>query len=105
MTGKEKRKGRLREKVEARFEDSLDICNFVSVYSSLSLMLSLLFTPEQLLLFQYQKAHYVKEKKRDFLSLSKNTKTKDPICKVIYDKHGLLRLGAISEPADGKDKI
>ena len=51
MTGKERRKAKLREKVEARFEDSLDICNFVNVHSSLSLMLSLLFTPEQLLLF------------------------------------------------------
>ena len=51
MKGKERRKVKLREKIAARFEDSLDICNFVNVHSSLSLMLSLLFTDKQLLLF------------------------------------------------------
>ena len=44
-------KMRMREKAAERFEDVLDIRSFVNVYTNLTLMLSMILTDKQALLF------------------------------------------------------
>ena len=46
---------RLMEKVKSRFEEQLDIRSFVRVRTNLALLLRLLLTDEQLLLFRHQR--------------------------------------------------
>ena len=50
---------RLREKAAARFEASLDIRNFVALQTNLVLILDLLLTKEQKLMFRYQSGRTV----------------------------------------------
>ena len=81
----------MREKVTARFEDSLDICNLVSVHSSLATLLSLLFKKEQLLLFQHQMTHTVPSKDKQL--------ERDLITEAVTDQHGRPRVGL------GRDEV
>ena len=60
---KKKKEMKLREKTAARFEEHLDIRSFVSVHTNLALLLSLLLSNEQLLLFQNHRAHAILQKK------------------------------------------
>ena len=50
---------RLREKITKRFDDSLDIRSFVSVQTNLAILLNLLLTKEQMLLFKLNKSHAI----------------------------------------------
>ena len=59
---KNKKEMKLRKRTAARFEENLDIRSFVSVRTNLALLLSLLLTNEQLLLFQHHRAHAILEK-------------------------------------------
>ena len=47
------KKVRLQEKVSSRFEDMLDIRSLVNLQTNLALLLPLLLTDEQALLFKY----------------------------------------------------
>ena len=53
----------MREQIIDRFEGMLDIRSFVKVQTNLSIMLSLLFTEKQRLLFKLNKDHVVIERK------------------------------------------
>ena len=67
LCGKDK-EIKLREKAAERIEDQLDIRSFSGVYTNLSLLLSVLLTDEQALLFQHHRArllHPKKDKKKD----------------------------------------
>ena len=64
---------KLREKAAERIEDQLDIRSFSGVYTNLTLLLSVLLTDEQALLFQHHRArllHPKREKQEDEQSSS-----------------------------------
>ena len=52
---------RLREKAAARFEKNLDIRSFVAVHTDLALILDLLLSSEQKVLFKHHSARSVSE--------------------------------------------
>ena len=54
---------KLREKAAERIEDQLDIRSFSSVYTNLTLLLSVLLTDEQVLLFQHHRARLLHPKR------------------------------------------
>ena len=56
---KKDRKRKFTNKVIERFEKSLDIRSFVSVYTNLSLLLRVIFTKEQAFLFQQHQARSI----------------------------------------------
>ena len=58
---KKSREKRIREKISSRFDDKLDIRSFVSVHTSLALLLGLMLTKEQLLLFKVNRVHTISQ--------------------------------------------
>ena len=50
------------EKIIQRFEETLDIRSFVSVRTNLAILLSLLMSKEQILLYQLNESHSILEK-------------------------------------------
>ena len=91
---------KLRKKTAARFEEHLDVRSFVSVHTNLALLLSMLMSNEQLLLFQNHRAHSILWKKsKDYKGTSKSESLKKDIIKrAIGNFEGLpeLRLGSKS---------
>ena len=57
---------RLREKISKRFEDTLDIRSFVSVQTNFAILLNLLLTNEQMLLFRLHRGHSISKKEQYF---------------------------------------
>ena len=89
----------MRKKTATRFEEHLDIRSFVSVHTNLALLLSMLLSDEQLMLFQNHRAHAVLQKrKKNEEGTAKNSdpQRKDIIKKALGSFQGLpeLRLGS-----------
>ena len=61
---------RLRKKAAARFEDNLDIRNLTAVHTNLALILDLLLTKEQKILFSHHKARAVSDKLKELKLIS-----------------------------------
>ena len=61
-----------------RFEEHLDIRSFVSIHTNLALLLSMLLTKEQLLLFKNHRVHSINEESegniKDFDKIIKRKK-------------------------------
>ena len=51
----------MQEKISARFEETLDIRSFVSVRTNLAILLSLLMSKEQMILYQLNENHCILE--------------------------------------------
>ena len=95
---KKRKEIKLRKKAAARFEELLDIRSFVSVHTNLALLLSMLLSNEQLMLFQNHRAHAILQKrKKDDKGTAKSSdrQRKDIIKKALGSSQGLpeLRLG------------
>ena len=56
---KKSKEERIRDKISEHFDDKLDIRSFVSVNTSLALLLGLMLNKEQQLLFKMNRAHTI----------------------------------------------
>ena len=70
ICGRKSREMRLRDKISQSFDDTLDIRSFVSVQTNLGILLNLLFTKEQMLLFKLNKSHSIATSRQIKMSLN-----------------------------------
>ena len=98
---KKSKKERLREKITERFEEKLDIRGFVNMHTNLALILSLMLTKDQMLLYKLNRAHTVS---KESLKSSKG-KQKDDLDRVInFDSEDLPILTLACLDSSSKSK-